>query len=72
MGNHVDTLKLHFVVVVICDPGVISLIVIGCGSSHRFHRQCMYMHRKAATYNPPEAHKVTCGIGVIHMSICSI
>ena len=72
MGNHVDTLKLNFVVAVFCDPGVISLIVIGCGSSHRFHRKCMYIHRKAATSNPPEAHKVKSGICVINMSGCSI
>ena len=68
--RHID--RLTVVVVVICDPRVISLIAVGCGSSHRFHRQCMYIHRKAAKSNPPEAHKVTYGICFIHMSICSI
>ena len=65
-------IKLKFVVVVICDPGVISLIAIGCGPSHRFHRQCMYIQRKATKPNPPEDHKVMSGICVIHMSRCSI
>ena len=54
--RHIERLKV--VVVVICDPGVISLIAIGCGFSHRFHRQCMYTQRMAAKSNPPEAHKV--------------
>ena len=64
--------KLKNVVVVICDPGVISIIAIGCGSSHRCHRMCMYIQRKAAKPNPPEAQKVKSGIGFIHMSRCSI
>ena len=51
--------KLKFVVVVICDPGVISLIAIGCGSSHRFHRKCIPIQRKAAKSIPPEVHKAT-------------
>ena len=42
--KHIERLKV--VVVVICDPGVISFISIGCGSSHRFHRQCMYIHKE--------------------------
>ena len=68
--RHIE--RLTVVVVVICDPGVISLISIGCGPSHRCHRKYMYIQRKAAKSNPPEAHKVTFGISVIHMSICSI
>ena len=51
--------RLTVVVVVICDPGVINLIAIGCGSSHRFHRKCRPLHRKAAKSIPPEAHKAT-------------
>ena len=68
--RHIEILKV--VVVVICDPGVISLISIGCGSSHRCHRKYMYIQRKAAKSNPPEAHKVNSVICFIHMSICSI
>ena len=37
--RHIERLKV--VGVVICDPRVISLIAIGCGSSHRFHRKCI-------------------------------
>ena len=68
--RHIDNLKV--LVVVICDPRVISLISIGCGSSHRFHNQCMYIQRKAATSNPPDAYNATFVFSVIHMSICSI
>ena len=64
--------RLNIVGVVICDSSVISLIAIGCGSSHRFHRKCILLQRKAAKSIPPEAHKVKSEIGVIHMSICSI
>ena len=53
--RHIERLKV--VGVVICDPRVISLIAIGCGSSHRFHRQCIPLQRKAAKPIPPEAHK---------------
>ena len=55
--RHMERLKL--VGVVICNPGVIVVMVIGCGSSHRFHIKCIYIQRKAAKSNPPEAHKVT-------------
>ena len=72
VGNHVDRYKLNIVVVVICDPRVINLISIVCGSSPRFHRQCMYIHRKTATSIPPEAHKVNYVISFIHMSIWSV
>ena len=68
--RHIEILTC--VVVVICGPGVISLIAIGCGSSHRFHIKCMYIQRKAAKPNPPEAHNVQSGICFIHMSRCSI
>ena len=53
--RHIE--RLTVVVVVICDPGVISLIAIGCGSSHKFHRKCIPLQRKTATSIPPEAHK---------------
>ena len=53
--RHMERLKI--VGVVICDPGVISLIAIGCGSFHRCHRQCIPLQRKAAKPMPPEAHK---------------
>ena len=68
--RHIE--RLTVVVVVICDPRVISVIAVECGSSHRWHRQCMYIQRKAAKSNPPEAHKVNSVICVIHMSRCSI
>ncbi len=55
--RHIERLKV--VVVVICDPRVISLIAIGCGSSHRCHRKCVYIQRKATKSIPPEAHKAT-------------
>ena len=51
--------RLKVVVVVICDPGVINLIDIGCGSPHRFHRKCIPLQRKAAKSIPPEVHKAT-------------
>ena len=44
--RHTESLK--FVGVVFCDPGVISLIAIGCGSSHRFNRKCMYIHKEGS------------------------
>ena len=68
--RHIE--RLTVVVVVICDPGVISVIASGCGSSHRCHRKCMYIQRKAANSNPPGAHTVTSVISFIHMSRCSI
>ena len=52
--RHIE--RLRVVVVVICDPGVISLIAIGCGSSHRCHIKCIPLQRKAAKSIPPEAH----------------
>ena len=51
--------NLEFLVVVLCDPRVISLIAIGCGSSHRFHRKCIPLQRKASNSIPPEAHIAT-------------
>ena len=51
--------RLTVVGVVIFDPRVISLIAIGCGSSHRFHRKCIPLHMKAAKSIPPEAHIAT-------------
>ena len=53
--RHIERLKV--VGVVICDPRVISLIAIGCGSSHRCHRKCIPLQRKAAKSISPEAHK---------------
>ncbi len=55
--RHIERLKI--VGVVICDPRVISLIAIGCGSSHRFHRKCIPLQRKASKSIPPEAHIAT-------------
>ena len=55
--RHIDRLKV--VGVVICDPRVISLIAIGCGSSHRFHRKCIPLQMKAAKSIPPESHNAT-------------
>ena len=55
--RHIERLKV--VVVVRCDPGVINLIAIGCGSSHRCHRKCIPLQRKAAKSIPPEVHKAT-------------
>ena len=55
--RHIERLKV--LVVVICDPGVISLIAIVCGSSHRFHRKCIPLQRKASNSIPPEAHIAT-------------
>ena len=65
--RHIE--RLQVVVAVLCDPRVISLIDVGCGSSHRFHRKCVYIQRKAAKPSPPDAHKVKSGICFIHMSI---
>ena len=55
--RHID--RLTIVGVVICDPSVISLIAIGCGSSHRCHIKCIPLQRKAAKSIPPEANKAT-------------
>ena len=55
--RHIE--RLNIVGVVICDPRVISLIAIVCGSSHRFHRKCIPLQRKASNSIPPEAHIAT-------------
>ena len=55
--RHIE--RLNIVGVVICDPRVISLIAIGCGSSHRFHRKCISLQMKASQSIPPEAHIAT-------------
>ena len=42
--RHIE--RLTVVVVVICDPRVISLIAIVCDSPHRCHRQCMHIQKE--------------------------
>ena len=49
--KHITTQDLNFIVVVICDPGVISLMSVGFGPLSHMSMTNVPMHTRQATHS---------------------